>query len=137
MANSYTYSSSLIEIPKDRHDQARAIIERITQECDEARGYVGFRAVMQHHGVLLLHADGQYFSSEQASVLVEALVKELSLPGIHVVSWADTCEEPFPDQFDGGAFAVQIGHATVWINAASDARKRAELLAQSGATTTA
>ena len=134
MANNYTYSSSLIEIPKDKHDQARAIIARVTQECedDPDTGYAGFSAVLEDKGVWLRDT-GESFIIEQGAALVEALVEELSLPGIHVVSWANTCDKPRIDEFGGGAFAVQMGKDTCWSDAASDARRRAELLVQTGA----
>lgn len=132
MANNYCQSSSEIMIPRDKLKQARAIEARIAGELesDPDEGYVGYNATFFHDDqplVQLWIREDESINPDHVERLVKALVEELDLPGIHVVSWAYTCNKPRIDEFGGGAFAVQKGRKTVWVDAASEARRQMEV----------
>lgn len=126
MANSYTQSSSLIEIPEDKIGRAQAIVDRVVRELetDPEWEYAGFNAVVETTGVWICHDES--IKLEHAEKLVRALVEELDLPGIHVVEWATTCGRPLVGSFSGGAFAVRKGRETVWVCAWRVARELAD-----------
>lgn len=130
MANNYCESSSLIRIPKEQLERAKEIVTRVTAEleADEEWEYAGYLADADEHGVWIRHNES--IETDHAEKLVRALVEELELPGVHVVSWSYTCSKPRIDEFGGGAFAVQKGHPTVWVDAASEAERQALLLAE-------
>ena len=127
MANNYCESSSFVNVPADKIDQAKQIVARIETELedDADEGYVGFAAEIEKEGVWI-HAD-ESINPDHVERLVSALVVELDLPGIHVCSWSYTCSKPRIDEFGGGAFAVQKGRDAVWIDAASEAQRIASL----------
>jgi len=129
MAQNFCESSSLIPIPQDKIEQAKEIVMRISNSLEEEEGYTGYDADVTsvgETGVWIRHDDA--INSEHAHSLVQALVEELDLPDIVVCSWAYTCSKPGIDEFGGGAFAVQKGHSTIWIDAASEALRQAEAL---------
>jgi hypothetical protein len=122
MANHYCQSSSLITVPSEKIEQARQIVARVEKELEESDdNYVGFVAAIEQDGVWIHEVDS--IDPDHVEMLVSALVNELDLPGIHVCSWAYTCSKPRIDEFGGGAFAVQKGRDTVWIDAASEAKR--------------
>ena len=126
MADNYCESSSFITVPMEQLDDAYNILVRVQEELenDEFEGYVGFSAHIErqddHHGVWI---HDESVNPDHVETLVKALVEELKLPGIHVVSWAYTCSKPRIDEFGGGAFAVQMGEETVWVDAAREAER--------------
>ena len=127
MANNYCLSSSFIPVEEDKIERAKQIVLRaITKLENSEDGFVGYEAEVEEKGVWI-HSD-EYLTPEHAVELVQDLVEELDLPGIHVVSWAYTCSKPRIDEFGGGAFAVQKGKDVVRIDAAYAARKGAEAL---------
>lgn len=127
MANNYCLSSSFIPVEKDKIERAKQIVLRVSSKLETSEdGYVGYEAEVEEKGVWV-YSD-EYLTLEHVVELVQDLVEELDLPGIHVVSWAYTCSKPRIDEFGGGAFAVQKGKETVWVDAAYAARKEAEAL---------
>lgn len=129
MANNYCESSSFIPVPAEKLEQARAIIDRLEVELEESdEGAAGYNAVIEtigaDSGVWISHDES--INAEHAEGLVRALVDELELPGIHVCSWSYTCSNPRIDEFGGGAFAVQLGFPTIWVDAATHVRQQAE-----------
>jgi len=130
MADNYCESSSLINIPKDKMDEAAKIVERIENELGKnGEEWVGFAAEMVENGVWI-YSD-ETINPERAEALVRELVEELDLPGVYVCSWSYTCSKPRIDEFGGGAFAVKKGKDTIWVDAATRARGLANLV-QSG-----
>lgn len=127
MANNYCESSSFIAVPMEQLDEAENIVTRICEELenDDEWGCAGFVAEVERHedhrGVWIYAEEN--INSDHVETLVKALVEELKLPGIHVVSWAYTCSKPRIDEFGGGAFAVQMGEETVWVDAAHEAER--------------
>ena len=127
MANNYCLSSSFIPVEEDKIARAKQIVLRAISKLETSEdGYVGYEVEVEEKGVWI-YSD-EYLTPEHAVELVQDLVEELDLPGIHVVSWAYTCSKPRIDEFGGGAFAVQKGKETVWVDAAYAARKEAEAL---------
>lgn len=126
MANHYTHSSSIIRIPEGQREQAEAILARIEKEIEASPDeYCGFRATVEDDG-MWIRDDDESITPTHVALLVEALVEELDLPGIHVVSWAYTCSKPRYGEFGGGAFAAQKGQETAWIDAAHAAEDAAK-----------
>ena len=117
MSYHYSLSSNMIAVPEEKREQAQAIIDRVSRELeeDEDEGYFNYKASLEPEGVWLRHDES--FNPEHAQRLVRALVEELDLPGVHVCSWAYSCDRPLLDAFGGGAFAVQKGLETVWVDA--------------------
>lgn len=125
MANNYTSTSSFIGIPKDKIEQARVIVGRVDDEMgdDPDCGCAQYTVDVEPDGVWIYSEES--CDPEHIEVLVRALVEELDLPDIVVCSWAYTCSKPRIDEFGGGAFAVQKGIDTVWVDAAGRALEMA------------
>ena len=117
MANNYCESSTLIEIPKDKVNKAKVILTRVNEELElsDDEGYVGYIASFENNDIWIRHDES--INPEHVEVLVKALVEELELPGTIVCSWSYTCSKPRIDEFGGGAFAVQKGKPTRWVDA--------------------
>ena len=66
--------------------------------------------------------------SEETAVLahieraVKAVLEECEIDEPFFCSWAYTCDRQRVDEFGGGAFAVQRGKDTLWIDAMSAVR---------------
>lgn len=126
MANNYMQSSTFVKIPKHKLAKAERILERIDKELQDSKdGYVGYNAELESDGAWIYSEE--YLNANQAEKLMRALVDELNLKGIHICSWSYTCSKPRIGEFGGGAFAVQKGRDTVWIDAASEVLRLAEL----------
>jgi hypothetical protein len=127
MANNYCESSSIIRIPEEKRQQAQEIITRIKQELENSdEGYCGFWASIDDDGVWLRNDDT--FNSEHAELLVRTLVNELELDGVFIVAWSYTCDKPRIGEFGGGAFAIQRGYETAFVDAECEAFKKLETL---------
>lgn len=130
MANNYCESSSFVEIPPDKLEKAKVIADRIGVELESNpdEGYAGYVAEFEGTGLWIHHNES--LNPDHAERLVKALVEELDLMGIFVCSWSYTYSKPRIGigEFGGGAFAVQKGRDTVWIDAASEAERQASLL---------
>lgn len=137
MANNYCESSSKIPFPKDKYDQAQAIVDRVIQEIEQEvkrdrdmsvedgdDNPAGFGHEVETDGVWIYGEES--FDEGRAEQLVKALVEELELDGVFVVSWAYTCSKLRLDEFGGGAFAVQRGRKTVWVDAVQTVRDLAK-----------
>lgn len=116
MANNYTQSSSLIGIPAEKLEKAQEVVDRVREELTTEDESFGCNVeIIAGEGVWISHDES--INIENAEVLVKALVEELDLEGAFVVSWAYTCSKPRIDEFGGGAFAVQKGQDTKWVDA--------------------
>ncbi|MEB3214425.1 MAG: hypothetical protein VKL39_23965 [Leptolyngbyaceae bacterium] len=121
MANNYCESSSFIDIPDDKIDKAREILQKVREELEASEdGYAGFDAKIERGGAWIVHNES--INPDHVESLVRALVEELDLPPV-VVSWSYTCSKPRIDEFGGGAFVVKKGFNTVWIDARNEAEK--------------
>ena len=114
MANNYTQTSTFINIPPGKLDRAREICEALEEylEWDDEDGYCGVSWEVQDQGVWLTGDESA--NIDHAEMLVRALVEELELNPV-ILSWADTCSRPRIDEFGGGAFLVQRGYPTFWV----------------------
>jgi hypothetical protein len=115
----------MISIPKDKIEQAKEIIERVDAELKAQEEGGAYLAEVTSDGVWI--RSDESMNPEGAEMLVRTLVEELDLPGIFVCSWSYTCSKPCVDEFGGGAFAVQKGRDTIWIDAASEALRLASM----------
>jgi hypothetical protein len=108
MANNYTQSSSQLAIPKDKHDQAKAIIDKFMQQFeDDDDVYCGIQVELESEGVWIYGEES--FDSDQAAELVQTLVDELEIDEPFVFSWAYSCSKMRLDEFGGGACLVRKG----------------------------
>jgi hypothetical protein len=123
MANNYCDSSSFVSIPADKLKQAEEIAASVAVELDYDDGGVGYTAEFRPDGVWIHHDES--VNCEHMERLVKALVESLDLEGVFVCSWAYTCSSPRINEFGGGAFAVQKGKDTIWIDAVTEAKKQA------------
>jgi hypothetical protein len=106
-------------IPKEKMKDAKQALDKIIDDLDNEFGFVGFGHQLQEDGLWIYGEDN--FDSEHAHRLVKQLVETLDLPKIHVCSWSYTCSKPRIGDFGGGAFVVQKGIDTVWVDAQSTA----------------
>lgn len=129
MANNYTETSSWLDIPADKVEAAKLIIERVSSiiEADE-NGYgscdccADIEKHNERYGVWF-HAD-ETVNVEHAELIARALVEELDLPGPFYCSWAYTCSKPRIDEFGGGAFVLAKGVPTMWCDARSEVERQ-------------
>jgi hypothetical protein len=116
MANNYTQSSSVLEIPADKLEQAILIVERTESELEHADECVGFEASFEGCS-LWIRDDGESFNPDHVVDLVQTLLDELQIDEPFVCSWAYTCSKPRVDEFGGGACAVRRGKKPIWCDA--------------------
>jgi hypothetical protein len=124
MANNYCQSSTFVTIPKDKLGEAKSIVDKIETELEGGdEGYVGFVAELKENGVWIY--DDESINPDHVEILIKALVEQLDLPGRHLCSWAYICSKPRIGEFGGGAFVVQKGKDTVWVDAEQAALRAA------------
>lgn len=124
MANNYCNSSSFLPVPKEKIEQAKVILERVVEEIenDPENDYECCYCCAETEGDgVWFHDDGEGFNQEHVERAGRALVEELEIDDVFTCSWAYTCSKPRIDEFGGGAFALQRGKETVWVDAASEA----------------
>jgi len=117
MADNYCMSSSLVIIPEEKKKEAEQILNKVIDDIKSIEGYIGFEYKFEEKGLWIYGEEN--FQTEHAHSLIKQLVEDLELPKIHVCSWAYTCSKPRIGDFGGGAFVVQKGIDTVWVDAAS------------------
>jgi hypothetical protein len=114
MANNYTQSSSILEIPNDKLAQAVLIVERFKDELENSEeGYVGFEASFECAS-LWIRDGGENFAADHVMLLVQSLLDDLQIDAPFVFSWANTCSKPRVDEFNGGACLVRRGKDPIW-----------------------
>ena len=106
MANNYIQSSSQLEIPKDKHAQAQAIIDKFIQQFDDD-DYCGIQVELEPEGAWIYGEES--FDPDQAAELVQTLLDELEIEEPFVFSWAYSCSKMRLDEFGGGACLVRKG----------------------------
>jgi hypothetical protein len=119
MANNYQESSSFLEIPEDKVNRAQAIIDQVVkqmQEDDEdiADFGIGCQMVIEKSGVWF-HGE-ENCNVESVAAITKELVEQLEIDEPFYCSWSYTCSKPRIDEFGGGAFVVQRGKDTYWID---------------------
>ena len=124
MANNYCEGSSFLKVPEDKIEKVQAIIDRVVDEMENDEngdGYCGCQAELEKTGVWF-HGD-ESINVEHAEIIARALVEELELDGKFTCSWAYTCSKPRIDEFGGGAFCIERGKDTRWVDAVNEAEK--------------
>ncbi len=117
MADNYTQFSAFLQVPADKMDLARVIIDRETERLqeDDEYGYCDNLACMDRDGVWF-HTE-ESGNPEQVEIVARALVEELKIDEPFICSWAYTCSKPRIDEFGGGALLVRRGKPTIWCDA--------------------
>ena len=117
MADSYLEYSAFLEIPADRIDRARTIVERENAKWGEDGDCGGSSAEVDERGAWF-HAE-EHGNTDHVERIARALVEELEIDDPFVCSWAYTCSSPRVDEFGGGALLIRQGCETIWIDAHS------------------
>jgi hypothetical protein len=127
MADNYCQSSTFVDVPREKIQQAEEIVAKFCREAEEDEGLYLLVEVENPAqgpvGVWIYH--DEYFDPNQAEALISTLLEELDLPEPVVCAWSYTCSKPRIDEFGGGAFCAQKGYDTVWVDAAETAIQRA------------
>lgn len=140
MANDYTLSSSWIDIPKNKLEQAKTVIDQAFKDCLilEAKNQgvdlekepdfcnVNLEATVEGDNEpdcaqcgVWIRDNGESFDPEQAELIARRIIEELEIDEPFCCSWATTCSKQRIDSFGGGAFALSRGRMTVWVDAMS------------------
>ena len=131
MANNYTESSSFMVLDESQLDKAQEIIDRVVKECEKGEyGYFDVDVNVERGDSGSLHSCGIWFAHNesinpaQLCELAEVLVDELEIDTPFLASWAYTCSKRRIGEFGGGAFVVERGEDTIWVDAESEAIAR-------------
>lgn len=125
MANSYTESSSLLSIPKEKHSKAQEIIDRVKAELENGEeGYCGCHAIMQDSGVWFSGVES--INPEHVELIARDLIEELEIDEPFFCSWAYHSDRPIVDEFGGGAFLIKRGYETYWCDARNHVEQQLE-----------
>lgn len=129
MANNYCQYSAALVLPKGREEEAVKIATRVAEEM-EKEDYCGTDwAVEGTEQPYVWFSAEESGNVEHAEQIAKAVIEEMKLDKPFVLSWANTCSKPRLDEFGGGAFVVQRGRDTVWVDATSEAMKQAGIMA--------
>jgi len=119
MANNYCQSSTFVDIPENQIEEAKTIVSQVEKELESSdEGYAGFMTKFSDDGVLIY--DEESIDPNHVEFLIKELVEQFNLPGKHLCSWAYTCSKLRINEFGGGAFVVQKGKDTVWVDAVQE-----------------
>ena len=116
MANNYCMASDVLPIPADKLEQAKQIAEQFetAYEEDPDWGYLPIQFEFIEEG-LWVYSD-ESFNPETAEELVRKLVEELEMDAPFILEYAFACSKPRCGEFGGGAFRVERGQETKWLN---------------------
>jgi len=132
LANNYCISSSKLVLEPDEVKKAQAIIDKAVEDIEAGKvddwDCCGCDAVLEGDGVWF-HAD-ESVNLAHMEYIARRLIDELEIDEPFAASWAYTCSKPRIDEFGGGAFVIQRGFETYWVDAmdvALQAAKRGKL----------
>ena len=116
MANNYCESSSKLVIEDSKKlAKANKIIDRVSKKIEEREDYLGVVVDVEDGGVWF-HYD-ESITPEHVEEIAKALIEELEINEPFYCSWSYTCSKPRIDEFGGGAFVIQRGKETFWVDA--------------------
>lgn len=116
MANNYCESSSKLVIEdKNKLDKAHDIIDRVCAVIEKEQGYIDVVADVESDGIWFHHDES--INPDHVEQIAKALIEELEIDEPFYCSWAYLCSKPRLDEFGGGAFVVQRGKETFWVDA--------------------
>lgn len=131
MADHYIESSSFLNIPREKLEIARNIVNRVVRELkDSEEGYCGCSAEIE--GAVGPASSGVWFHGvestnvEHVEMIARALIEELEIDEPFFCSWAFTCSKPRIDEFGGGAFVMKRGYQTYWCDARNHVEQQLE-----------
>jgi hypothetical protein len=118
MANYYTETSCILEVPKEKMEQADKIILRVITEIEkdadlDEGGYFGCEVDTIETGFWFYSCNANL---EHIAEVAKAVIEELELDKPFYCSWANYCSKPRLDSFGGGAFVVAKGMDTFWVD---------------------
>jgi hypothetical protein len=117
MANYYCEGSGVLELPKDKIEQAKEIIARVSEELEEEDGFLGVDIVFEEEGIWFSHDES--LTPSHVERIASCLLDELEIDEPFYFTWAETCSKPRVDSFSGGGFAVKRGHDSHRVHASS------------------
>jgi len=116
MTNNYWQTSSFMFISKDNLNLAQPIIDRAIAEI--LSEYVNYNCCVEVQEAGVWFRDNKMnFDPDHAEKIARALIEELEIDESFYCSWAYTCSEPKINEFGGGAFVIQRGYETCWVDA--------------------
>lgn len=116
MANNYIEGSILIQLPRKALIYAAELYARMCEETltpedkesiqwdDNFNGIEPFHLEVSSHSMALWNED--CFPAELVASFVHHLLKKFNLNQVVVITWAEYCSKPRPDEFGGGAVFV-------------------------------
>jgi hypothetical protein len=117
MADNYCQSSSFMVVPAGKLAKAKEIIDRVLETIGAEEGTECQIAIQEGTNCGVRFHGDEYFDTDHAATVARALVEELEIDEPFYCSWAYTCSKPRTNEFGGGAFVVQRGYQTHWIEA--------------------
>ena len=121
MANNYCKGSCMLPIPPDKLQQAKQIVKRMLRHIeDDEHGFCSCLVEVDEAGVWF-HEE-ETLNPDHVELIARELVEKLKIDEPFYCSWAYTCSKPRIDEFGGGAFVIQRGKKTFWVNAMSAVR---------------
>jgi hypothetical protein len=139
MSDHFRQAHMFISIPLDKIPKAAEIVEKTEEDFNSISRSLdyntriitdGLYQAEKECGGIHIFGNHNYADVDNIEQLAKTLVEDLELEGIFVCSWADTTEPCIADGFDGGAFAIQRGHETVWIHASTEALVQAQMMSK-------
>jgi hypothetical protein len=138
MANSYQQSSSYLDIPEDKLEAAKRIVDRVRRQLavEEAKDFgcseeelsdpgfcldeygISCEVDFEESGIWLHHEES--FDPYAAEIIARAVIEELQIDKAFFCTWANTCSKPRLDEFGGGGFVILRGHETYWTDVWSE-----------------
>jgi hypothetical protein len=116
MANYNTMYSAVLNVGADKIQDAQKIIDKISAEIFEEDGQVVEGVQVQNNTVWFWHGDSESGNLEYAARIAEVLVDDLDLELPFIISWADICTKPYPNEFGGGICVIEKGKGVKWFN---------------------
>lgn len=121
MANNYTQTSVLLEIPVDKLKVAVAVCDDAELELIDLDEYCGINWAEEDNGIWFYHDESA--NIDHLHFMACAVIEACGIDKPFYCSWAYTCDKPRIDEFGGGAFAIIRGRETVWIDALTEVGK--------------
>lgn len=125
-------SSSKLVLEPDEVKKAQAIIDKAVEDIEAGKvddwDYCDCDAVLEDDGVWF-HAD-ESINVGHMEYIARQLIEELEINEPFYASWSFQCSKPRIDEFGGGAFVIQRGFETLYVDAMGavhDAVKRGKL----------
>jgi hypothetical protein len=125
MADNCCTSSSSLEIPEGKREQAKTIVDRVVTDLESGEEGCCDCCVEVEESSVWFYSD-EYINPAHVAEIARALVEELEIDEPFYCSWAYTCSKLRVDEFGGGAFGIVRGKPTIWVDAMSEVQRLVE-----------